>query len=411
MKKLALFLIITSVISLASQKMGYGQTPDLGAASGFTLFTAIGAFSNTGLSEITGDVGTNEGLFTGFPPGTVDGTIHVIDAVSANAAIDVNAAYIYLENLPSDSILESPIGSNQVLIPNVYKILTASTLTGTLFLDGQGDSNAQFIFQINGALTGSAYSNITPINSASLTNVYWQVNGEFKLGTEALFTGSVVCNGAINFLEFAIIQGQGLSVNGAINLITNKADMAIQPLVPLSVELLSFVANQDMEKIQLDWSTASESNSDSFTVQRSADGILFDDVTTVPGAGNSQAKLAYTAMDYNPYTGISYYRLKQSDFDHNSSFSNVVPVNFDKQVVFAIYPNPFSSYITITIDDISQLKDAELKIYDVLGKAVLIKTINEETTVLITDHLPTGIFNYQLISKTESIAKGKLICR
>ena len=411
MKKLLQFLIATSIALFAYQKKDFGQSPDLGTASSFSLFTAVGAFGNSGESVIANDVGTNAGLFTGFPPGTVEGTIHVIDAVSANAAIDVNTAYTYLKNLPADSIIASSLGENQVLFPNVYSIITAATLGGDLYLDGQGEPNAQFIFQIDGALFASANCNIIPINSASLNNVYWQVNGEFNLGSGSFFTGSVINNGAINLFESAIIQGRALSTDGAINLVNNIVDMIMQPMNPLSIELLGFIAYQNLKNVQLNWSTASESNNDFFTVQRSNDGIVFNDLVTVLGAGNSHTNLNYTASDNNPYNGISYYKLKLTDYDNAVSFSNLVSVSFTKEFDCSIYPNPFSSLIKLTITDNSQLKGTIFKIYDTNGKIVLNKIISEETTTLDTDRLSKGIYTYQVLNNEIPISKGKLICK
>ncbi len=75
---------------LALPKINFAQTPDLGTASGFALFTAVGAFNNTGATNVTGNIGTNVGAFTGFPPGTFTGEINMADATSTQAALDVN---------------------------------------------------------------------------------------------------------------------------------------------------------------------------------------------------------------------------------------------------------------------------------------------------------------------------------
>lgn len=96
---------------------------------------------------------------------------------------------------------------------------------------------------------------------------------------------------------------------------------------PLPIELVRFTGVCNNGQVTLQWTTASETNNDYFTVQRSLDGTNFEDVTTVPGAGNSSSIINYTAVDYNPYGGTSYYRLKQTDFDGASKFSDVVAVN------------------------------------------------------------------------------------
>src|SRR5680860_932944 len=90
---LALILLPTFIFAQAA--------PDLGTTSSFALFTAAGAFTNTGTSIVTGDVGTDAGAYT--PPGTLNGQSHIADATSAQAKIDLLAVY---------EALNTPIGTN-----------------------------------------------------------------------------------------------------------------------------------------------------------------------------------------------------------------------------------------------------------------------------------------------------------
>ncbi len=96
---------------------------------------------------------------------------------------------------------------------------------------------------------------------------------------------------------------------------------------PLPIELIRFTAECQSGQVAVSWTTASETNNDFFTVQRSADGTTFEDVTVVDGAGNSNSILNYSAIDYSPYGGTSYYRLKQTDLDGTSKYSDVVAVS------------------------------------------------------------------------------------
>lgn len=96
---------------------------------------------------------------------------------------------------------------------------------------------------------------------------------------------------------------------------------------PLPIELIRFAGVCGNGEVTVTWTTASETNNDFFTVQRSIDGVTFEDVTIVDGAGNSSSILNYSTIDYNPYGGISYYRLKQTDFDGTSKYSDVVAVS------------------------------------------------------------------------------------
>ncbi len=229
MKKNLLHAVLILTICLM-QTFAFGQAPPLGATSSFALFTAAGAFGNNGATFVNGDIGTNVGAFTGFPPGTVIGATHVVDAVSAQAATDVAVAYSFLNGVTCGSVIGVTLGNNQTLTPGVYCIGAASTLNGDLYLDGLGNPNAIFIIKINGALATTILSHVILINAASLCNVYWQINGAVTLGDNSDFQGTILANGAISLLQGASLEGRGLSTAGAIALNTNTVNIAMSPV-------------------------------------------------------------------------------------------------------------------------------------------------------------------------------------
>ena len=210
-------------------KIIFSQAPNLGATSSFVLFTAAGAFSNDGASIATGDIGTNVGAFTGFPPGIVIGTIHVADALTAQAATDVDMAYMYLEGLTCGLVIGTTLGGGQMLTPNIYCLGAASTLNGDLILDAECDPNAIFIFKIDGAFSSTTLSNVILINAASACNIYWQINGAVSLGEGSVFRGNILANGAISLLEGSSLYGRGLSRAGAIDMHNNIATLDLLP--------------------------------------------------------------------------------------------------------------------------------------------------------------------------------------
>ncbi|MEX1187608.1 MAG: T9SS type A sorting domain-containing protein [Bacteroidia bacterium] len=107
---------------------------------------------------------------------------------------------------------------------------------------------------------------------------------------------------------------------------------------PLPVELLNFsaTANMDLGQVDLSWVTASETNCHFFTVERSANAQTFEPIFNRDGAGNSNTIRTYAGIDPNSLSGISYYRLLQTDFDGQFSYSQIVPVSFDGAEVQAI---------------------------------------------------------------------------
>jgi len=115
---------------------------------------------------------------------------------------------------------------------------------------------------------------------------------------------------------------------------------------PLPIELIYFNAiPKNNRTVNLNWQTASEINNDYFTVQRSLNGTDWENVTTVDGSENSSTTLTYTSVDITPYKGISYYRLKQTDFDGQFEYSQIRSVNLNdvSNNEIKIYPNPVKS--------------------------------------------------------------------
>ena len=165
---------------------------------------------------------------------------------------------------------------------------------------------------------------------------------------------------------------------------------------PLPIELISFNAKPiDNRVVQLDWTTASEINNDYFTIEKSKDIIDWKEVKNVDGAGNSTLLISYTAVDENPYHGISYYRLKQTDFDGQYSYSKIRVVNINdlESSQINIYPNPTNAQITI---EGRKSEIAEFRIYKMDGQDVssLIKVVESKDFMLTIDmsNLPNGIY-------------------
>ncbi len=135
----------------------------------------------------------------------------------------------------------------------------------------------------------------------------------------------------------------------------------------LPVELLVFDAIPDESKVNLIWATVSEINNDYFTVERSADIMNWESIIKVKGAGNSNSTLNYSAIDYQPLQGLSYYRLRQADYDGRYNYSDMVSVNFTSSDDYIlIFPNPVTDNLTIYFNS----NPEELLIIDIHGKIV-----------------------------------------
>lgn len=122
----------------------------------------------------------------------------------------------------------------------------------------------------------------------------------------------------------------------------------------LPIELVSFKASIADSEVNLNWTTATEVNNDHFSIERSRDGREFEVIGNVKGAGNSSGTKNYAFIDQHPYTGTSYYRLKQIDYDKKFAYSQIETVKFNSGVnsnpfvVDNIFPSPFTDHFTLT---------------------------------------------------------------
>ena len=169
---------------------------------------------------------------------------------------------------------------------------------------------------------------------------------------------------------------------------------------PLPIELLNFEAKAGNNIVDINWSTASEINNDYFTIEKSVNGEDVVEVTKVKGAINSSTILKYSAIDENPFTGISFYRLKQTDFDGKFTYSNWVAVNFDqiKEFSFDIYPNPVlnNQPMYLKMSGTEKNKDVLVVVRDVLGNEMYSK-------VFIVDESSESVF---AIDTQKKLASG-----
>jgi uncharacterized protein YjdB len=205
--------------------------PALASTASYGVFSGNGMVANTGITYVNGDVGTNVGLTTGFNPLLVSGMIHPIpDASTAAAASDLTNVYNYLETLPYDIQLLYPaqFGNNLVLTPHTYLMNAAVMLTGNVYLNAEGDSNAVFVIQVNGAFNTSTFADVVLINGALAKNVYWKIDGAVDISGNSNIKGNIVANNAgITLNTGDTLIGRAMTTNGAINI--NGSDINRTP--------------------------------------------------------------------------------------------------------------------------------------------------------------------------------------
>lgn len=156
---------------------------------------------------------------------------------------------------------------------------------------------------------------------------------------------------------------------------------------PLAVEYLAPLRAQVIDsQVELSWSTASEVNSKSFEVERTADLREWQKIGTLNAKNNSNTATTYTAIDSSPLIATSYYRLKQMDFDGTFSYSNTVSVHFEN-IGFSIYPNPTNEWIRLIL---SKRTKATVVIADLTGKVFVRKTIDDNQVYIDLSRFSAG---------------------
>ncbi|MBK7945563.1 MAG: T9SS type A sorting domain-containing protein [Flavobacteriales bacterium] len=192
-------------------------------------------------------------------------------------------------------------------------------------------------------------------------------------------------------MEDQFESGGSLPYLAIANNVTAFGPFTLTPVLsPLPVELLGFTALAKGDAVELEWITASERNSDHFTVQRSSDGIRFDDVLRVNAAGNSQVLLRYNARDEQPFRGVSYYRLRQTDADGSTELSEVAAVRFDRSVGVSVFPNPASDRVHVMLDDLDA--SSMLELHDGTGRLVLRERLSNGRASFDVAMLPRGAY-------------------
>ncbi len=193
-----------------------------GAACSFGIL-AGSTVTNTGPTTVSGDIGVWPGsAIVGFPPGTLTGMLHTADPVAMAAQGALTTSYNTAAGAPSPpaNALPPDIGGS-TFSAGVYHTLAQPSLgiTGNLTLDGNGDPNAVFVFQIASTLTTAA-GKVNLIGLAQSKNVIWQVGSSATLGINTTMTGNIMAQASITLNTGATLNGRALARSGAVTMDT-----------------------------------------------------------------------------------------------------------------------------------------------------------------------------------------------
>ncbi|MEO8151249.1 MAG: T9SS type A sorting domain-containing protein [Bacteroidia bacterium] len=213
---------------------------------------------------------------------------------------------------------------------------------------------------------------------------------------------NIYCTGYFNGTAF--YGGIPLTTSGNID----ASIIKIVPPTPLPVQLITFTATPDSknEKVNCKWTTASETNNNFFTLEKSADGKTFQTLAQI-SATNTSSYHNYNFIDENPFNGISYYRLSQTDFNGSPQMLKTVSVNLKNKNNFSVecYPSFGNGELTLN----SNKTISEIKVFDVTGNMIRdISNITSNSFLNLTD-LKNGIYFIESLSESENEISNKKI--
>lgn len=442
---------LSATSMIRAQVTVYNSGTTLTVTSGTTLTvggsfqnTSGGAVNNQGTLTLSGDwqndagnaaFSTNAGTvsFQGTGAQTIAGTNSTafynltVNKPSGDITLAVTTNVANVLNLSSGDIV---LGSYNLVMGSGSSVSGTPGLASYVQADGSGvyrrDFNATqqvlfpvgdindyspFTFKLNSAtflggdyitvrVTDVVHPTITPtdyitrywtIDAGGFDDIAYEASYTYTdadvVGTEAsMYAGFY--NGT-SWAAYAAVDAatNTFSTTSNVNAIPANHVFAGADEAALPVRLLYFSATPEADQVRLDWATAMETNSKSFTVQKSVDGNAFFDVVHVAAVGFSTTLTGYFATDAAPYPGTSYYRLKQVDLDGHTALSGIVVV-------------------TSNMDNLTTPISGPVMIYDATGRQVL--TVNSSgmpmsDLVNATYMLPPGVY----VMRTSSPAPAR----
>lgn len=218
--------------------------------------------------------------------------------------------------------------------------------------------------------------NSTPANATGSYSMTIASTGQTNAGANAGTTIVKSTNGGTTWGLDGVCVTTSNARLAARSLMSGFGIFAIaQTSAPLPVELLLFTGTPYETFNLLEWITASEKDNDFFTIEKSFDGISFETIGTIKGAGNSSVQQNYSMEDNHTANGITYYRLSQTDYDGTASKSSIIAINRKNTTcVVRAYPNPSIGPCVLKIETV-QTGNYTIYINDLYGKEVFRQSI------------------------------------
>ncbi|WP_034062064.1 ice-binding family protein, partial [Lacinutrix jangbogonensis] len=400
-----LFLIITFFLGINNAV----SQINLGSIEDFTLFTTAGTIGNTltATSIITGNIGVNVGAITGFEaPSVVIGNTYNASAITIQAALDLTTIVDQINNTVTTAAHIPVFGNGETLTPGVYSQAAAASLNSTLTLDGQGDTNAQFIFKIGGAFSTTAHATVVLINCASPENIFWLSGGAISMAVFTNISGNLISNpGAVSMGSGGKITGRMLSTTGAISVYGTEATNPRTSMISAITHPTCEVTTGSFQIRGYDPNIANQYTFSPSVISTSVTGLVTANPNTYilsyPNSGGCEALVVVNTGPINYWTGAT-----SSDWNNAENWTCAVPSDINNLI--NIIPVVITSYPIIASepDNSGLAKNLEIQ----SGASLTINNNSLRLTTILT--LNGKIYlegESQLLQDTGSVFEGSSI--
>jgi hypothetical protein len=323
----------------------------------------------------------------------------------------VNGPMAYAVAATGSTSINFPIGKSTSWRPVGLTVTQSSSTSASYTTEMFNTSAKGLAYTLPGTIANVSavrYWQIDRVGPANITaasvTLYFKTTGITDAVTDPNYLKIVKTNGA----TAAWIDAGGIGSGSGNGFITSTTPFtqfgkftfgnATGGTNPLPIELVSFTATPQKDQVHLDWITMTETNNDYFTVEKSTDGVTFRAFAKVTGAGNSTSERDYAAIDKTPISGLNYYRLKQTDYNGEFTYSKMVTVNFDDpKLAVTVYPNPvIGSEIKLSVSG-NEGDQVDVVLTDVIGKMYYNKTITlgtgcNQIRINRDNAMPAGVY-------------------
>lgn len=251
---------------------------------------------------------------------------------------------------------------------DVFIIHAMTSACNPLTIDGNGDvtvfSGGSLSLSNSMSLIGSGTFTVEP---GGLLNIQGDLNvsgnGDLEIDGDLMVTGDINTTGSGAICGTGTITyGGSISGSGVCGSVTTTQSNA------LPIELSYFNVTSLGHKVEIEWTTATEINNDFFTIERSTNGLNFEGIAEIEGAGSSNSAIDYTYVDETAPDGIIYYRLRQTDFNGDTEAFDIKAVEVEgmnnmDECVLTVNPNPCPGNCQVVLSDCPGTADAPVLVH------------------------------------------------